>query len=292
VEENETMKFFQKRSVSVILAILMVLAGLVIGIEKGRKEAQAPTDAPGSAESYAVAAQYLLDESGTLSADAKEWIIQYNADTKRLHQSLVGVLITNGLDGLDLETAADKAFEQMGLSERDGLLLVDLKTQSWYFVYGYELEAYVNSELEACFYDNMDGVLDNPSRGLPILFEDLAEWYRGNMAEGNVVVRVGKAMGAAVSVVFLVALLIIALVVVLIVRVLHAGRRVVRGPRVHFCGPTMHHHTTHFGGFHHTNHRPSGGTGSFRSSGSAGRSSSNRGGFGGSGSRGGFGGKR
>ena len=99
MEENETMKFFQKRSVSVILAILMVLAGLVIGIEKGRKEAQAPTDAPVSAESYAVPAQYLLDESGTLSADAKERIIQYNADTKRLHQSLVGVLITNGLDG-------------------------------------------------------------------------------------------------------------------------------------------------------------------------------------------------
>jgi len=285
------MKFFQKRGVAIFLLVLMIIAGLVIGIGRGEMRKK-PAAAPEMEYDAAGFTGYVEDESGSLSDNTKQMIRQLQADTYGRHKSAVALVMTEGLSSLQLEQEAERRFVQMDLSERDMLFLVDMESESWYCTFGYDMEDYVNSDMEHCFTSNIDAVLDNPENGVVQLYEALLVWYDDNVPAYRSVSTetVTGFIGSVIGTIFFTVIVVILLVVLLVVKIARAGTLVVRSPRVVYRGPSVH-------------RPPNPGPSSFRTrssgshssrSGFGGSRSSGRSGFGGSrgGSRGGFGGKR
>lgn len=306
------MKFLQKRSVAVTLTTLMVIASLFIGFRRTGRDLPAVDSTDWAAEHYREYEYTVRDDSGLLDQSDIRTIATYNAAADHAYGTVCALVTTDQLPLGGEDQYADYWFERLDLRETDMLLLLSEKDQAWWLLPGYDMDWYVDSDLEDIFYDAEDALLAKPAAALPGLYEDLADWYEdtlpreyqsGDVSFGGFLLSV---FGVIVFVLVIIALLI-ALGVITASRTVG---RTVRGPRVYYTGPIIHHrphvHRPPPGPSHRPPPRPGGPSrpsGSSRSGfGSSSRHSGGRSGFGGGsrpsggslggGSRGGFGGRR
>lgn len=306
------MKFFQKRWVAVTLCILMILVAVGIGAAKSR-QTYAP-DSAASAEQWGrenagAYASFIRDDADLLSDAAEKRICAVNGAMDYSYEGICGVATTVSLPGGDIETASYELFDEIGLGERDSLLVLDEETRDWFFVYGAELDYYVNNELELTLRSAMSGdFIGKADDAVYTAVDCLYDWCQDELpVSGQAARSGGSGVLVVVGVVFFVLLLILLIISVVVSAIARAGRRVVggfsRGPVI-FFGPRINRRPPPpppgFGpGFGPgpgrgpgPSSRPGGFGGSSRSSGGS------RGGFGGSSrsgggrSGGGFGGSR
>lgn len=182
------MKLFQKPWFAWLLTAVMIVSAVAIGQSKGGGTAGLP--APGSAagldESLSAKqfADYILDETGTMSSKQKERVGLYNANWAQRYDSIIAVAVVQSADG-DIEDYAYDLGMDISLAASDAILVIDASAQDAYMAAGpdypltdSQIATYVNSALKPYVQSGKygDGVLK--------LFLDLNEYYVDNYGLG------------------------------------------------------------------------------------------------------------
>lgn len=133
------MKLFQKTWVAVTITAVMIAAAIGIGWNRGQTAAPvpAPTGSAALDESLPTSpyTTWILDDAGVLSEQTEEQICLYNANWVQRYDSLIAVAVMDGVDGDLYDWAVDTASE-IGLSDTDGLLAVDISQDAVQLVVG------------------------------------------------------------------------------------------------------------------------------------------------------------
>lgn len=302
------MKFLQKRWVSVVLCLIMIIAAVRITSSRDRRPDYQPQDQntaeAWAEESYGSYIHLIDDRASVLSERTVQELSVRNAALDYSYGSVCGVVVVKSVGQLSMEDAAYDLFDELQLSDADTLLLVDLTAEDWYYLYGSDFSYYVDYELEILFRGAMDGIYEDLDTGLVMLFSDLSDWYGEHLSSSeSSVYQAEDTFGTALFVLVLIVILVVAIILSAVGR---AGRRVVRG-----WGPTIivgghRHRPFHYGpgprpgagpgarpmhGYRPTQNRPAGRSGGFGGT-NRGGFSGRPGGFGGKSRGGGFGGKR
>lgn len=300
------MKVLQKKSVAILLTLLMI--ALAIGIGQLRAPSPEPDvyepEDPEAAEAYAALAyeeylQWVQDEEDFLSAEAEKELAKINAALDYTYGSLAGLIITDDLNGQDLETFTYSEGDAMGFGQNDLVIVLTPQSQEWYVGYGDRMSVFVDEELRILATGHLSNELfvafqhERDAR-MVNFYQLIADWYEDNVPQ----TEQSEPMESSGRVELLGVILFILILILFLStfrrgRVFFVGnswrRRPPRGP-----GPWTGHRPPPGGFGRHPGGRPGGTSGfsgrnGFGSSSRGGFGSSSRGGFGG-GSRGGFGG--
>ena len=299
------MKFFQKKSVAVVVMIAAIAAAVAIGYVRRPAVALAPGESS-SAGQYALDdlstagyGKWIDDRAGVLSGKTEEAISLYNANWDARYHSLVAVVTVKGVSG-DMDDFAYDYGYQMGLGDGDAILVLDVSGQDAYLATGSDFRTMLTDSMTTDYMDRYlydDFMAGDYGQGVLSLFGALHVLYVGSFGLGDGAGGAvyggtsGYWMGGTVMGMFWLIVL-----VVLIVVMADAGRY--RRYRVGYYGPSYIYHPFIFGRPHVHVYPPRGprGPGGFGGGprpggGSFGGSRPGGGGFGGS--RGGsFGGSR
>lgn len=186
------MKFFQKKSVAVMVMILAIVFSAFLGIRKGFTGNPVDTGVVAAPELYELeklnTAEYdywIDDQAGVLTSEVEEKISLYNANWDYRYYSLVAVVTVDGVSGAIDDFAFDYGYE-MGLGEGDAILVLDVGGQDAYLATGDDFRTmltdsmatdYMDTYLYAPFMsgDYGEGVLEL-FNALHILYVDTFGW--------------------------------------------------------------------------------------------------------------------
>lgn len=214
------MKFFQKRSVALVLTILMVAAAVGIGWVKGQPGAVSPQPEPGTAGldtglSLGSYEKWIWDEAGVLSDAYEETICLYNANWDLRYGSIIAVAMVSGVSG-NIEDYAYDLGTDIELGSADCILVVDTKNRDAYLAAGpdypltdNQISSYMNSVL---YQPVMDG---NFGDGTKKLFAQINDYYVDHYGLGQLEGGSYREDGADwVGILFLVAFAVVILILI------------------------------------------------------------------------------
>ena len=182
------MKLFQKAWFAWLLAAIMIVAAIGIGRVKGGQPEPAPRPSGSTAldESLSVKefADYILDETGTLSSKQERQISLYNANWAKRYDSIIAVAVKESVPG-NIDDYAYTLGAEISLAPSDAILVIDVSAQDAYLAASpdypltdSQIATYVNSALgpyvESGKYG--DGILN--------LFLELNQFYVDNYGLG------------------------------------------------------------------------------------------------------------
>lgn len=153
------MKFFQKRSV----AVLIMVAAIVLSSLYGRSKAPAPRIPEGGPAldttlSTAAYRNYIADEANVLSSATEKTLSVYNANWDSWAGSILAVVTVENAPS-PLEDAAWNWAEALQLGDNDALLLLDAGGKDAYFLTSGSFYDAVggreNTYLSACVYEGV-----------------------------------------------------------------------------------------------------------------------------------------
>ena len=128
---------------------------------------------------------WMVDEAGLFTLETADTIARRNLELDGTYNSLVAIHTVSYLNGKDIETYARDLANEMELSGRDMLLLLDSDTQDWYVIYGPGMQPYaeMNTELRDLFRSHLtpDFFAVTSNRRVILLFDALEEWYAANV---------------------------------------------------------------------------------------------------------------
>lgn len=154
------MKMLQKRSVAIVLTLVMIAAGIGLGQWRANRDpepVQPPTTGQAALDTTLSTAAYenwLWDEAGVFSAGEKEKICLYNANWDKRYTSLLAVAAVNSVEG-DLSSYAYDLGNEIGLGQGDALLVLDIGGQDAYLATGDDFAQQMLSDTEATTYLNL-----------------------------------------------------------------------------------------------------------------------------------------
>ena len=134
------MEFLKKRWVAVVILLLVMGLSICIGLMRAPDNATPPaTDSAQSLDTSLDIEPYrtwLWDEADVLSTSAEDALCLYNANWDIRYQSLVAVAAVLDTDGQAIDDYAYALAEEIGLSSRDALLVVDAGATDAYLALG------------------------------------------------------------------------------------------------------------------------------------------------------------
>ena len=182
------MKFLQKTWVAWLLTAVMIVAAIGIGQVRGGRRDPEPLPSGSTAldESLSVTefADYILDETGTLSSKQERQISLYNANWARRYDSIIAVAVKESVPGSIDDYAYDLGMD-IGLSASDAILVIDASARDAYLAASPDypltdgqISTYVNSALKPYVERGKygDGILN--------LFLELNQFYVDNYGLG------------------------------------------------------------------------------------------------------------
>ena len=213
------MKFLQKRSVAILLTIVMIAAGIGLGQMRANQAPPPPTTGETALDPSLSTSAYetwIWDEAGVLSSKEEQQICLYNANWDKRYTSLLAVAAVKSADGDIAEYAYDLGNE-IGLGQGDALLVLDIGGKDAYLATGDDFADQILSDTKATSYLDlylyeqfMDG---NYGKGVLTFMEALNERYVEVFGGGNTVtIHMGESRGSSLMgiIVLLVILLVIA----------------------------------------------------------------------------------
>ena len=183
------MKFFQKRSVAVVLTLLIILASIGLGqVRRPVQSSPAPEPADPSALDTSLNTSgytdWLWDEAGVLSDATEETLCLYNANWDYRYNSLIAVLMVDSLDGQDIESYAYDQGTQIGLGQGDALLVAAVDDELYYVATGYDFSTILTSSVTS----RLDGMLSSNfgaqrfEEGVLSFFAEMNQVYIDNLS--------------------------------------------------------------------------------------------------------------
>ena len=183
------MKLFQKAWFAWLLTAVMIVAAVAIGQAKPSAvtpPAASPSGGAALDESLSVKefADYILDETGTLSSKQERQISLYNANWAKRYDSIIAVAVKKSVNG-SIDDFAYTLGAEISLAPSDAILVIDVSAQDAYLAASpdypltdSQIATYVNSALgpyvESGKYG--DGILN--------LFLELNQFYVDNYGLG------------------------------------------------------------------------------------------------------------
>lgn len=213
------MKFLQKRSVAILLTIVMIAAGIGLGQWRADQAPPPPTTGQTALDTSLSTSAYetwIWDEADVFSKSEEKQICLYNANWDKRYNSLLAVAAVKSAEG-DLADYAYELGNEIGLGQGDALLVLDIGGQSAYLATGDDFADRLLSDTQATSYlnlylyeDFMDG---NYGKGVLTFTEALNQRYVEVFGGGNTgTIHMGESEGSSLMgiIVLLVILLIIA----------------------------------------------------------------------------------
>jgi hypothetical protein len=181
------MKFFQKRSVAVVLTIVMIAAAIGIGQLRG---ADSGTTGTGLDTSLSTGAyeQWVGDFANVLSASQEKQICLYNANWDERYGSIIVVETLAETPDVSLEDYTYQRAEDFNLGAYDGYLTLDPSSGDVYFAVGNEYplsDSQIGVYLNQYLYD--DVAAGKYGEGVLNLFAQLNDYYLDNYGDGSTV---------------------------------------------------------------------------------------------------------
>lgn len=177
------MKILQKKTVAILLTIVMIAAGIGIGQIRANSAPEVPTSGVTALDTSLSTAAYetwLWDEAGVLSSGEENKICLYNANWDRRYTSLIAVAAVKSVSG-DIAEYAFALGNDIGLGEGDALLLLDIGGKDAYLATGDDFanrmlnDTQVTTYLDQYLYE--DFMAGNYGKGVVTLFEAINERY-------------------------------------------------------------------------------------------------------------------
>jgi hypothetical protein len=206
------MKFFQKRSVAVVLTIVMIAAAIGIGQLRGADSGTATVTGLDTSLSTGAYEQWVGDFANVLSASQEKQICLYNANWDERYGSIIVVETLAETPDVSLEDYTYQRAEDFNLGAYDGYLTLDPSSGGVYFAVGndYPLsDSQINVYLSQYLYD--DVAAGKYGEGVLNLFAQLNQYYLANYGDGSSVYYgeesgVGSVMGIIVLILILLAI--------------------------------------------------------------------------------------
>lgn len=135
------MNIFKKYPVAIVLSIVIIILSAALGQAKHMEVSDANSNHTASEplDSSINTAQYdnyILDNAGILSSEAKKQISLYNANWDKRYSSIVAVVTVQNTGSNSTADAANRYATEGKLSNRDALLLLSLDDQAAYLAVG------------------------------------------------------------------------------------------------------------------------------------------------------------
>lgn len=177
------MKIFQKKSVAILLTIVMIVAGIGIGQMRANRAPDVPTTGTTALDTSLSTAAYenwLWDEADVFSSSEEKKICLYNANWDKRYSSLVAVAAVKDAGG-DIAEYAYELGNDIGLGQGDALLVLDIGGKDAYLATGDDFDSKLLNSTQATTYldqylyeDFMDG---NYGKGVVTLLDAINERY-------------------------------------------------------------------------------------------------------------------
>ena len=160
------MKFFQKRWVAVLVAIVAIVVGIGLGQLRANRAPDVPTTGETALDTSLSTSAYetwIWDEAGVLSSGEEKQICLYNANWDKRYTSLLAVAAVKSVDG-DIADYSYELGNEIGLGQGDALLVLDIGGKDAYLATGDDFADMLLSDTQATTYldqylyeDFMDG---------------------------------------------------------------------------------------------------------------------------------------
>ena len=191
------MKILQKKSVAILLTVVMVLAGVGIGQVRANQAPPVPTAGETALDTTLSTAAYenwLWDEADVFSKSEEKQICIYNANWDKRYTSLVAVAAVKSVTG-DLADYAYELGNDIGLGQGDALLVLDIGGKDAYLATGDDFANSMLSDTEASKYLDLylyeDFMNGNYAKGVLTLLAELnvryVDVFGAGKAEGQVI---------------------------------------------------------------------------------------------------------
>lgn len=170
------MKFYQRRSVALVVLILAIIGSSVYGLSK--KPAELP-----EVEFY----RWIQDDAKLLSADTEAVIEQYNTAWNDKYYALIAVAAVDSIRGWEADEFAFALGEKWGLGSNDMLLLM-VRDEHYYVALGDTLldgmtdtqQAKLKSAIEPDYYSgNYDAAAVAFFRQADVVYAQILQNYGG-----------------------------------------------------------------------------------------------------------------
>lgn len=187
------MRFFKRFPVAVILTAAVICLCCVWGyqrvyepVQEVEEESTTSVDGYHSGESnlnYYL--RWMEDDAEMFTLETADTIARRNLKLDTTYNSVIAVHTVSYLNGKSIEAYARTVAENMDLSGRDMLLLLDTDTQDWYVLYGAGLQPYAeaSTDLRDLFRGQLtsDFFENGSNQKVLLLFNALDTWYENNV---------------------------------------------------------------------------------------------------------------
>ena len=181
------MEMLKKRWVAVVILLLVIALSICIGQMRSPTGTDLSTaDTAQSLDSGLDIEPYrtwLWDEADILSTSVEDTLCLYNANWDERYQSLVAVAAVTATEGQAIDDYAYSLANEIGLSARDALLVVDTGTSNAYLALGNDfLPSLTSSDVTGLLDQNLRAPLQagNCGEGVLALFSALDQVYIAN----------------------------------------------------------------------------------------------------------------
>ncbi len=216
------MKFLQKRSVAILLTIVMIAAGIGLGQVRANQAPPPPTTGQAALDTSLPTSAYetwIWDEAEVFSSGDEKQICLYNANWDRRYTSLLAVAAVKAVDG-DLADYAYELGNEIGLGQGDALLVLDIGGREAYLATENDFADQLLSDTQVTSYLNLylyeDFINGNYGKGVLTFMSALNDRYVEVFGSGNSgTIHLGESKGS--SLMGIIGLVVILLVIASIV---------------------------------------------------------------------------
>lgn len=185
------MKFFQKKSVAIVLTLLLVALCCVWGYSRVYSNIHPHTEIEEPQRSGENNLNYYLnlvdDGADLFTLEVTDQIARKNLTINNTYGTKIAIKTVQYLNGKDIKTFAEDTAQNINMGSMDLLLVVDTDSKSWYVLYGADMQPYVDSAtsnpLPALFekHLNDDFFQDGSNDAILSLLDDFSQWCEENV---------------------------------------------------------------------------------------------------------------
>ena len=185
------MKLLQKRSVAIVLAVLMIVAGIGVGRMRADQAPPPPTTGGSALDTSLSTAAYetwIWDEAEVFSSSEEKQICLYNANWDLRYNSLIAVAAVKNVEG-DIGDYAYDLGNEIGMGQGDALLVLDIGGKDAYLATGNDFASVLISDTEVGKYLDLylyeDFMNGNYGKGVLTLLGQINERYVEAFGSGS-----------------------------------------------------------------------------------------------------------
>lgn len=175
---GNTMKFFQKTWVAILLTIAMIAGAVAVGQSRQDTVPNSPASVGlDTTLSTSRSSEFLWDQAGVLSTDQERQINLYNANWIERYDSIVAVAVVDSVTGNIDDYAYDLGME-WELAAADAILVIDTSTGDAYMApaQDYPLsDNQITSYMDSYLYDGVAS--QEYGAGILNLFQNINQYY-------------------------------------------------------------------------------------------------------------------